>query len=380
MDPAEAMITMEDEEQASTFKVWEAMGKNLEESSAKVAYVFKHMMPYNSKTELDLSRALFRVLEAGNMPRIHESVAYHGCLDIWSKKMVVGTEKLLGDATTLHLRYQDADAVLMGPARSIWPPPITLVVNGDQVAESASCCWEFTLDRKVPKDFLKEACKDVERTKGWKGVTIFRKGIFRSDVPLENTSSDSNFVAVNGRPTDTFFLKALGVPEEQRKDLEDFGWKANEDPIKFTAKWAPQCAFCLERPAGGVSHTHTQCPLIGTLNKIRAQASIKPLSFNQGVLVRLDDKVDLDLPKEVRTLLDKVSSLLERMDKLEKAASTSGGPSNPGGGKKRKQDQGGNDGPAQKKGKQGGEGSGQGGGQKAGQGQGKGKGKGKDKE
>ncbi|KAF8123801.1 hypothetical protein EV363DRAFT_1300186 [Boletus edulis] len=166
--------------------------------------------------------------------------------------------------------------------------------------------------------------------KDWKGVTWFRK---------------ANALEC---PTETWFLKALNVDASSRRN-EFFKMGPDDNMLVGTAVWAPQCAICLERPGGAGNHEHTQCPLVGTLNKIRQQGELKPLRFLGRTLFREDEKVDLNMPTEMH-------ANEERLDKLKKAHAASAAPPHGlGQGKKRKPEDGGNSGvPPAKKGKGGG--------------------------
>jgi len=175
-----------------------------------------------------------------------------------------------------------------------------------------------------------------------------------------------------------WFLKALDVPRVERVNREiTVGSQEEIDlghGVTGKAVWAPQCALCLERPGGMGSHDHQQCPLVGTLNKIRQQGELEPLRFDHGVLQRQDEKIALDMPKEVRALKAIIALFEERLKKVE-AHSAAAAP-NSGQGQKRKQESGGspNAPPAKKNKGNGGQGSQKnppGGGQ---QGGGKGKG------
>jgi hypothetical protein len=177
----------------------------------------------------------------------------------------------------------------------------------------------------------------------------------------------------------------MAVLETAKVNFEiNFGME--DDSLIGTCTWAPQCAFCLERPGGIGLHGHVQCPLVGTINKIRQQGELKPLTFSEGVLTREDEKVDLDVTKEVRAMKVAFALLQDRISKLEAAGSKVPGPNPagaPGQGKKRKPDDAANPqrgGPA-KRGRGGGQGgqgrppaSGQQGGQQGQGGKGKGKG------
>ena len=81
--------------------------------------------------------------------------------------------------------------------------------------------------------------------------------------------------------------------------------------------WVPQCSLCLERPSSHKNHVHTQCPLIGTLNKIWSHLEFEPLCFENGVFVRVDRKVPVEVDKMLRDLRERVAKLEEAVGKLQ---------------------------------------------------------------
>lgn len=168
-----------------------------------------------------------------------------------------------------------------------------------------------------------------------------------------------------GRPTHTWYLKALGVPKEARcNDTVELGDELTGEYVG-TMVYAPQCALCLERPAGVPSHDHVQCPLLGTLNKLRAQGELQALTFSStGALVRKDEKTDLDIPKEVRRMRDGYAGLASEVAKLKELVATlvaKGSAPPQGQGKKRKPEEATQAGPSNAKKGKGGGGGGQGG-------------------
>ncbi|KAF8119452.1 hypothetical protein EV363DRAFT_1462231 [Boletus edulis] len=341
----------------SRFSEWERWSRCLEEAEPTLALVFKHLASSDDEdTEIDMFRALLKVLTPGRMPKVNEGVAYSDCLDIWTRK---GGDKVLEDAKGIHHRYQGANSMLMASPLAIWPPPLELVTPRGDGAEGASDCWEVRFNRTPLGEELMGIAMGTMTEKDWKGVTWFRKA------------------DALGRPTETWFLKALNVDVSSRRN-ETFKWGPNDNMLVGNAVWAPQCAICLERPGGAGNHEHTQCPLVGTLNKIRQQGELKPLRFLGRTLFREDEKVDLDMPTEMRAMKVTIARLEERLDKLEKAHAASAAPPHSSGqGKKRKPEDGGNSGaPPAKKGKGGGGQGGQGKPASRAQQGGKGKGKG----
>jgi len=72
-----------------------------------------------------------------------------------------------------------------------------------------------------------------------------------------------------------------------------------------------RCAFCMRGPPYADYHDHTQCPLVGTMNKIREQGGYS--------LIKVDDKaLDLTLTKSTDDTERRVKTLETRMIDLEK--------------------------------------------------------------
>lgn len=355
-----------DDPRLSVWKEWAAL---LEEAKPSIAIVFKHLLAPAEQAEVEIFRALLKVITVGRMPKVTEGVAYGDAVDVWSRKQ----GEMLEDAKGVHHRYQGADSELMASPLAVWPPPIELVSPDMEAAEGASVCWEVKFNRAPSYQELRDYAAGTLSDKEWKGTTWFRKGEW-FELSHFGFKSNGRFLAdPQGRPTTTWFLKALDVQKTDRANFEiEIG--PEDDLLNGTLTYAPQCAFCLERPGGEGTHEHFQCPLLGTLNKLRQQGELKPLRFSNGVLVREDVKVDLDLPKVVRAMLAEVADLKVRLDKVEKANPATAANAPSGQGKKRKPDEGGQGGSAAKKGKGGGQG-GQGKPPSAGQ-AGKGKGKG----
>lgn len=152
--------------------LWCSMADGLEnEVGVKKAYYFKHLLACESGNDIDLHRAILKVLSVGATPRIDYDDGYDGLVDTWYRK---DESKLLDEARGTHLRYQGVDAVIFGSATAFWPPPVELVVPGTAVAGDASCCWEIRFEAdpevEVLQDLLKKG-KDV----GANSV-LFRKG------------------------------------------------------------------------------------------------------------------------------------------------------------------------------------------------------------
>lgn len=166
---------------------------------------------------------------------------------------------------------------------------------------------------------------------------------------------------------------------EDRRD-RTFEFRGKEQ----SAIWSPQCSFCLERPPSEQGHDHQKCPLINTLNRIRSHTELKPLEFVNGVFVREDEKVSLNVDETLRELKSTVEKLAERVKALEASLKASNPTSAAPKSKKRKGEDQQVPEPPKKVKKEGEEkGKGVASGSGSGQGQGKGKkdkGKGKAKE
>jgi len=139
-----------------------------------MALVFKHLLSDDddaAEVEVDIVRALLKVLSPGRMPKIEEGIAYDDMLDLWERK---DDAKMLEDAKGIHHRYQGAESLLMASPLAIWPPPLELVVPGVEICEGASVCWEVRFGAPVTEKALMDwAIGSLDQ---WKGTTWFRKG------------------------------------------------------------------------------------------------------------------------------------------------------------------------------------------------------------
>ena len=59
-------------------------------------------------------------------------------------------------------------------------------------------------------------------------------------------------------------------------------------------------------------HNHTECPLVGTMNKLREQAGFKPITVVDDTLLISNEKAFLDVEKVVKALKMRVDALEKR--------------------------------------------------------------------
>lgn len=112
-----------------------------------------------------------------------------------------------------------------------------------------------------------------------------------------------------GRPTNTFYFRCL------KREATDMDLTVG-DLGKVTAKYLPRCSFCWQGPPFKTAHTHTQCPFVGTVNKIRAHQSLVPLEVVEGKLVRSDHSVPLEVEKEIKSMKTQLVEIKALVDKI----------------------------------------------------------------
>lgn len=61
-----------------------------------------------------------------------------------------------------------------------------------------------------------------------------------------------------------------------------------------------------------ITHNHTECPLVGTMNKLREQAGFKPITVVDDTLLISNEKAFLDVEKVVKALKMRVDALEKR--------------------------------------------------------------------
>jgi hypothetical protein len=167
---------IEDERYARWLEWAKALG-DPDEGTTRVL-IFKHLMDPETSADVDIHRALLRVIESAHLPRITENTCYCDGVDEWKGRGRDDLEKLLKDARGIHHRYHGADSVLLASPLAIWPPPLELVFSGYEAAKDASVCWEVKFNRTPTKEELRTWAGDSLNSNGreWKGTTWFRKG------------------------------------------------------------------------------------------------------------------------------------------------------------------------------------------------------------
>ncbi|KAH7902834.1 hypothetical protein BJ138DRAFT_1131582, partial [Hygrophoropsis aurantiaca] len=218
----------------------------------------------------------------------------------WSR----GDSDLVRD-DEMQMRHEGEDFLFFGPHTAFWPPPLAPPFKGNRGARSSQC-WFVAFPKEVTKEQLLAASEEI----------------FSGDA-------FAWFRALNkkGEGLRHFWLRLDKLITAS--EPKDFDFEIGGDTL--LAKYAPRCSACLKGAPFSVSHEHTQCPLLGTMNKIRSHAGVIPIVVEDGRWQRTDSKIPLDLEKELTELKAVVLELKVEVDKL-KSASTSQS-------KKRKADQ-----------------------------------------
>ncbi|EIN04324.1 hypothetical protein PUNSTDRAFT_138718 [Punctularia strigosozonata HHB-11173 SS5] len=203
-------------------------------------------------------------------------------------------------------RFKGIDFVWFADAAKFWPPPLALGGLG------SSAGWVFS-----PTDGdLTSECAELLLD----GLAdLGPRAIFGLYEPQAGS-------------TKKWYLRANGPPVTAHSDFERMG-------VNF--KWAPHCAFCMSRP----DHMHTDCPFIGTINKVRAKAGFIPLKMVNGAFSRVDKEAEMDVEGEVKGMKERMEKMDARINSLAAEVKALG---------KRKADKPAKDTPKEKKQKKGG--------------------------
>jgi hypothetical protein len=82
--------------------------------------------------------------------------------------------------------------------------------------------------------------------------------------------------------------------------------------------WDPRCSVCLRKSPDVTAHTAVKCPLVGTMNKVRAAAGLVPLTLVvHDKWVRSDESRPYDVAAEVKKVSARVDDHDKRIGKLE---------------------------------------------------------------
>lgn len=168
---------VDNDTRCARWKEWAGCLADPDEGTTRVI-IFKHLCDPDTKADVDIHRALLKVIESAHLPRITEGSCYRGYVDEWTGRGRDDLEKLLKDARGIHHRYHGADSVLLASPLAIWPPPLELAIPGLEAGADASICWEVRFNRAPSSDELRDWAMNSlsEKFKEWKGTTWFRKG------------------------------------------------------------------------------------------------------------------------------------------------------------------------------------------------------------
>lgn len=115
-----------------------------------------------------------------------------------------------------------------------------------------------------------------------------------------------------------------------------------------------RCSLCLRVGTAG-AHSHVQCQLVGTMDKIRAQSSLIAIKVAYGALERVDVEAEVDARKKFGEVEKRIAALESTVEWCKTQLGQKGGKQQQG---KRKSEDGGAPPPSgskkQKKGGQGG--------------------------
>jgi hypothetical protein len=116
----------------------------------------------------------------------------------------------------------------------------------------------------------------------------------------------------NGKPTSVWTIRCTDA------DLDSCVDVVTQTGGKET-KWklVKRCAFCMRGPPFADFHDHTQCPLVGTMNKIREQGGFSIIKVEGGALNLELVKSSDDTERKIKALETRVVELEKRVSKLE---------------------------------------------------------------
>ncbi|KAF8887621.1 hypothetical protein CPB84DRAFT_1849797 [Gymnopilus junonius] len=176
-----------------------------------------------------------------------------------------------------------------------WPLPIESPFESG----SASTCWEATIpDQKHGLVDLEDFSKQVNGA----AAVMFR------------------CYFTNGKPSGVWVVWVVnaGVVRVVNADLDlckDFIMQTNGKETKW--RMVKRCAFCIRGPPYADYHDHTQCLLVGMMNKVREQGGYSIIKVNGTVLDITLEKSQMDVEKWVKVLEMRISELEKRVMKLE---------------------------------------------------------------
>lgn len=231
-----------------------------------------------------------RSFKSGPFPK--SDTLYTTCL-LWQR-----ASELLEDEKG-SFRFEGPDFISYGNPLAFWPPPMK------RSGAYASKCWEFEV-----ADFSSEAAKTMMMALGITAGAVFRK--CKPHALLTYLLADFiTLVDEESTPLHAFYLRVV----ESDKEVKD-SFVLDIGDAKVELKYVPRCHLCGRGSLYNESHDAVQCPLLGTMNKVRAQQGLVPLTIKDGAVLRVDREVSIDAAKEIKKLRERVVALEDAVKKL----------------------------------------------------------------
>ncbi|KAL6308742.1 hypothetical protein BKA93DRAFT_822039 [Sparassis latifolia] len=126
----------------------------------------------------------------------------------------------------------------------------------------------------------------------------------------------------NGHPSKVWVVRVDEAGDDKGVDHTING-------LKFT--FHHRCALCGRGPPWVSYHDHVQCPLMGTMNKVREHLGYEPMHAEDGCVIRKDALRPMDVEKEYKELRKTLEDLEKRVKQCEQLIETLQGKKRKGG-------------------------------------------------
>lgn len=116
----------------------------------------------------------------------------------------------------------------------------------------------------------------------------------------------------DGTPSRVWIVRATG------EDTSPNDATTGEGATLLKWRFVRRCAFCWRGPPFADYHDHRVCPLMISMNKIRANGGLAPISIdaNSNKVVLTSEKIVKDYGEELRAIRTRVGKLEELVEKL----------------------------------------------------------------
>ncbi|KAI0819761.1 hypothetical protein BC628DRAFT_1342022 [Trametes gibbosa] len=221
------------------------------------------------------------------------------------------------DKPVAGTRVVEYDHLILGEVRGFWPPPVQMATADGR----ASRCWEVTAPTAGTDgkwEIEEGALAELKEQVGGIAVVVFR---------LRNKK---------GKPSKRWVVRIVWGPQGNGVVAPHLDFEATGG-IKFEVRL--RCALCSISPPWSSYHDHAQCPLLGTLNKVRENLRYEHIRVelnNKLVMPRTRAAIDIDTfvvdyqkwKAEVDRKLGKLAAAIKG-GKKRKLADNAPGPSKP---------------------------------------------------